>query len=157
MAVTTQIYCPFPKLRDPRWAVEQAKKVRDHRPKFSGGWTLLGLAYYRRGEAGGGGADWEEAAAALERATELRKRGEVAALNYSGSDAHDDFGLAMAYARLRREDKDPVAYYNRAVAWMDRYRPQDVGLRLLRAEAAGLLGVDDRPGPGPAGPAAGTR
>ena len=57
------------------------------------------------------------------------------------SDGLDGFVLAMAY--WRAGDKDKAArWYDRTAAWMEKHQPDRRDLRLIRAEAAALLGRD---------------
>jgi hypothetical protein len=57
-----------------------------------------------------------------------------------GGDSTDFFFLAMAHWQLGEKDK-ARAWYDQAVAWMDKNRPQDAELKRFRAEAAALLGL----------------
>jgi hypothetical protein len=68
--------------------------------------------------------------AALDESVRLRK----------GGDAFDWLYLALAHAKLGRPD-EARRWYDRAARWMDTAPPRDAALRLLRAEAAGLLGL----------------
>jgi tetratricopeptide (TPR) repeat protein/serine/threonine protein kinase len=113
--------CLESKLRDPRRAVELAKKATQLEPKNAIYWNALGLAQYR---AGG----FREALAALEKSMELRK----------GGNSHDWFVLAMAHWQFG--DKDQARqWYHRAVQWMEKNAPQSDELRRFRAEAAELM------------------
>jgi hypothetical protein len=57
----------------------------------------------------------------------------------------DFFFLAMAHWQLGEKD-EARKYYDKAVAWMDKNKPDDEELRRFRAEAAALLGVPDGAG-----------
>src|SRR5262249_19575922 len=57
-----------PKLRDPRLAVEHAKRVVELRPTDDDAWQVLGWAQYRSG-------DWPESIQALEKSCKLQKGG----------------------------------------------------------------------------------
>jgi uncharacterized protein HemY len=112
-------------LRDPKRAVALATKAVELAPKVRLIWNTLGAAHYRAG-------DWKAAITALERSMELRQ----------GGDAFDWFFLAMA--RWQVGDKEQARqWYDKAVLWMERNRPQDDELRRFRAEAAALLGIKD--------------
>jgi hypothetical protein len=50
----------------------------------------------------------------------------------------------MARWRLGQRD-EARAWYDKAVAWMEKNQPKDEGLRRFRAEAATLLGLADLP------------
>jgi hypothetical protein len=80
------------------------------------------VARYRHG-------DDKEAIADLEESMRLRK----------GGDSFDWFFLAMAHWRLGDRD-EARTWFDRAVKWMDKHRPQNIELRHFRAEAEALLG-----------------
>jgi tetratricopeptide (TPR) repeat protein len=96
-------------------------------------WThlhTLGLAAVRAG-------DWDTAANALQQA-----------VTFTGGGAYNTFLLAMTYWHQGNR-KDARLMYDRAVAWMDKNKPDDSELGQFRAEAAALLGVPCRkPGTG---------
>jgi tetratricopeptide (TPR) repeat protein len=118
--------CPDSKFREPRQAVEAAKKALELRPNEGNHWNTLGVARYRAG-------DCKAAIAALERSMQLRK----------GGDSSDWFFLAMAHWQLG--DKDQARkWYDQAVRWTEKNRPNDEELRRFRTEAAGLLGVSEK-------------
>jgi tetratricopeptide (TPR) repeat protein len=119
--------CPVAELRDPAGAVACARKAVGLSPKAGDHWNTLGVALYRAG-------DWKEAVAALQKSMDLRK----------GGDSNDWFFLAMAQWQLG--DKEQACkWYDQAVQWMEKHKPQDEELRRFRAEAAALLKVEDRP------------
>ena len=60
-----------------------------------------------------------------------------------GGNAFQWFFLAMAHWRLGEKDR-ARQWYDRAVAWMDRHAPNDGNLRSFRAEAAELLGLNEK-------------
>jgi tetratricopeptide (TPR) repeat protein len=93
--------CPEVKLRDPKLAVERARKAVEMAPKDGRYWTTLGMAYYRAG-------DWNSAVAALDKAVELRL----------GGDAADWLFLAMAHQKLGKGDEARQAYH-RAMRWLE--------------------------------------
>jgi tetratricopeptide (TPR) repeat protein len=115
--------CPDVKLRDPDHAVKHAKKAVELAPGHGGFWNTLGVAQYRKG-------DWKAAVAALNKSIQLRK----------GGDSTDFFFLAMAQWQLNEKDK-ARAWYERAVAWMDKHNPQNKELKRFREEATALLGL----------------
>jgi hypothetical protein len=83
----------------------------------------LGVAQYRSG-------DWKAAVEALMKSVQLRQ----------GGDSFDFFFLAMAHWQLNEKEK-ARAGYDRAVAWMDKNRPEDEELKRFRAEATALLSL----------------
>jgi tetratricopeptide (TPR) repeat protein len=107
----------------PKRAVALATKAVELTPTAGNNWNTLGVAHYRAG-------DWKAAVTALEKAMKLRE----------GGDAFDWFFLAMAHWQLG-DKKQARQWYDKAVPWMDKNRPQDDELRRFRAEAADLLGV----------------
>jgi Flp pilus assembly protein TadD len=118
--------CPDERLRNPRQAVEHARKAVELMPGMYGFWNTLGVAHYRNGE-------WQAAVEALTKSIELGK-GENAAFDF--------FVLAMAHERLG-DKKQARTWYDQAVAWMDQHKPKDEELLRFRAEAAALLGVKE--------------
>jgi tetratricopeptide (TPR) repeat protein/serine/threonine protein kinase len=117
--------CPDAKLRDPKRAVELAKKAVTLAPNEGNSWNTLGVAHYRAGQ-------WQRAVGALKKSMDLRK----------GGDSCDWLFLAMAHWQLGEKDQ-AQQWYDRAVQWMDKNRPTDEELRRFRAEAAELLQVKD--------------
>lgn len=57
-----------------------------------------------------------------------------------GGDSSDFFFLAMAHWQLNEKDK-ARAWYEQAVAWMDKHKPQDQELKRFRDETTALLGL----------------
>jgi Flp pilus assembly protein TadD len=110
-------------LRDPGQAVAHAKKAVELRPGSGSYWNTLGTAQYRNGE-------WKAAVEALMKSVQLRK----------GGDSFDFFFLALAQWQLGEKDK-ARAWYDRAVAWMDKNNPHDEELKRFRVEATALLGL----------------
>jgi serine/threonine protein kinase/tetratricopeptide (TPR) repeat protein len=119
--------CPDAKLRDPKRAVELAKKVVELTPAEGTYWNTLGACYYRSG-------DFKAGIEALEKSMKLR----------AGGDSNDWFFLAMAHRQLGRQD-EARKWYDQAVAWMDRHQPRNAEMRRFRAEAAELLGLRKPP------------
>ena len=71
----------------------------------------------------------------------------------SGGDAFDWYFLAMAHKQLGNQE-EARQWYQKAVAWTQTNKPDDVELRRFQAEAAALLGVTlpaVEPAPEPAG------
>jgi tetratricopeptide (TPR) repeat protein/tRNA A-37 threonylcarbamoyl transferase component Bud32 len=114
--------CLDVKLRDPGQAVAHAKKAVELAPSGDF-WNTLGVAQYRNGE-------WKAAVEALRKSVQLRQ----------GGDSFDFFFLAMAHWQLGEKDK-ARAWYDKAVASMDKTRPQDEELKRFRVEATALLGL----------------
>ena len=90
-------------------------------------WNTLGVAHYRA-------ENWQEAIAALNKAEQLAQ-GKHSAWNV--------FFLAMAHWRLG-EKEQAHKEYGQAAAWMEKNEPRNEELRRFRAEAAELLGVEEK-------------
>jgi tetratricopeptide (TPR) repeat protein/serine/threonine protein kinase len=114
---------PDAKFRDPRRAVELARKAVELAPKEGGYWNTLGVAHYRA-------ADWKAAIAALAKSMELRRAG----------DSFDWFFLAMAHWQLG-DKKGARKWYDQAVQWMEKNQPKNEELWRFRAEAEKLMEV----------------
>jgi tetratricopeptide (TPR) repeat protein len=121
------VNCPVPELQDPVRAVKLARKAVEKSPQASYPqpfWGTLGVAYYRAG-------NWAAAIAAL--------------AEFDAGDANDffpashDFFLAMGHWQSG-EKEVARRWFDRAVEWMEKNRPQDEELLRFRAEAAELLG-----------------
>jgi WD40 repeat protein/serine/threonine protein kinase/tetratricopeptide (TPR) repeat protein len=119
--------CPEVKFWDASKAVAQAKKAVELTPTEGGHWNTLGAAHYRAGE-------WKAAVEALSKSDELLK-GDIMSFNA--------FFLAMAHWQLGEKDK-AQQWYEKAVQWMDQKDPKNDELRRFRAEAAELLGVQEK-------------
>ena len=89
-------------------------------------WNTLGVAQYRAGQ-------FKETVATLTKSMELR----------SGGDAYDWFFLAMAHWQLKNQD-EARKWYDKAVEWMEKNKPDDEELLRFRAEAAELLGIAEK-------------
>jgi tetratricopeptide (TPR) repeat protein/serine/threonine protein kinase len=118
--------CPESRLRDPRHAVELARKAVQLGPKIGSYWKTLGVAHYRAG-------DQKEAIAALEKSMALGK----------GGDGLDWFFLAMAQWQLGHKD-EARTWYDKAVAWMDMNQADNEDLRGCRAEAEEVLRLEKK-------------
>jgi uncharacterized protein HemY len=110
-----------PRLRDAALAIRLAKQAVKAGPKSANYRNTLGVALYRNG-------DYKAAATELETAVSLR----------GGGDSDDWFFLAMAHRHLGERDK-AQSFFDRAVQWMDKYKPHDDQLRRFRTEAEALL------------------
>jgi len=111
---------PDPKIRDPKRAVELARKAVDLQ-STADHWNTLGAALYRAGE-------WNAAVEALNKSSELRK----------GGDGWDWFFLAMAHWQLGDKDK-AREWRDKATDWMDKNQTANEELRRFRAEAEQLM------------------
>ena len=89
-------------------------------------WQTLAWAQYRAG-------DWKSAVAAMKKVKELGSAG----------DSVEWFLLAMAHWQLVQKD-EARKWYEQAIAWMDKNQPANKELGRFRAEAAELLGVNDK-------------
>jgi tetratricopeptide (TPR) repeat protein len=114
---------PDVKARDPKLAVESARKAVELDPKKGDYWNTLGAAEYRAGNC-------QETIAALEKAMKLRK----------GGDSFDWFFLAMAHWRLSNQE-DARKWYHQAVEWMEKNQPKNAELRRFHAEASNILEI----------------
>jgi tetratricopeptide (TPR) repeat protein len=113
-----------PKSRDPARAVELAKEVVHHSPKFAEKWTTLGVAYYRAG-------DCKAAINALENSQKLAP---------GRFDTVNRLFLAMACWQLG-DKENGRQWYTGALASIDKAPHIDPELLRFRAEAAKLLGM----------------
>jgi eukaryotic-like serine/threonine-protein kinase len=116
--------CPNAKFRDPRRAVQLAKKAVELAPNKGMYCNTLGAAHYRA-------SDWQAAVNTLNKSMELR----------NGGDSYDWFFLAMAHWQLSNKD-EARKLYDRAVQWMDENDAKNEELRRFRAEAAELLEIE---------------
>jgi tetratricopeptide (TPR) repeat protein len=112
-----------PRSRKPREAIASAERAVMLAPNNAYTWRGLGAARYRSG-------DYQAAIAALDKARSLRK----------GGDSFDWFFLAMAHGQLGDRDK-ARRWYDSAVSWMEKHRPESEVLQRLRAEAEKLLEI----------------
>jgi superkiller protein 3 len=118
--------CPDVKLRDADRAVELASKASLLWPKQGTHWLTLGAARYRV-------RDWKAATVALDMSMVLR----------NGGDSNEWFFLAMAHWQQGNK-ADARKWYDKGVEWMDKNQPENKELRRFRAEAAELLGVEEK-------------
>jgi len=106
---------------NPKEGLALARKAVALEPNEWGYLNTLGVAAFRA-------SDWETAAKVFHQAT-----------TFTGGGAYDFFFLAMTYWHQGKE-QEAREMYNRAVAWMEKNKPDDTELRKFRAEAAALLG-----------------
>ncbi len=116
--------CPEQEFRDPVRAVELAKRAVQLAPEKASIWNTLGVAQYRAG-------DWDAAIDALEKSLELQS-----------DNGFDFFFLAMAHWQLGEKD-EVRQWYEKAVEWMEKNKPEDEELRRFRAEAEELMGPSE--------------
>ncbi len=116
---------PVEQFRDPTWAVEYARKAVELAPQDGNNWNTLGVAFYSAGE-------WKSAIESLEKSTQLRK----------GGDSWDFLFLAMAHWQLGHKD-EARKRYDQAADWMKKNPSQYAELLRFRAEAAGILGIEN--------------
>jgi serine/threonine protein kinase/WD40 repeat protein len=109
-----------PEDRDPKQAVELARKATALRPYNSNYWNTLGAALAAAGA-------WQEALQSLEKAVEL-----------GGGTAYDWYYLAMAHHRLGRPAQARL-WYDQAVRATEKDRSKEEELGRLRAEAEKVL------------------
>jgi hypothetical protein len=121
---------PDATLRNPKHAVELARRAVDLTPHDGNSWNTLGVAYYRA-------ESWKEAIEALQKSTKLQQ----------GGTAFDFFFLAMAHHKLGN-GQEARRCYDQALAWieknctgLDRSPTQAQELRRFRTEAEDVLGI----------------
>jgi serine/threonine protein kinase len=128
-----------PRLRNPTLAVELAGKATRRAPKVGRFWNTLGVAQYRA-------RNWDAAVTALARSVSLT----------AGGDGSDHFVLAVAHWQLAAAEpghrKASREWFRRGVEWMAKQEPAlkknepyAAQLHRLRAEAATLLGIQEKP------------
>jgi serine/threonine protein kinase len=127
--------CPQTQFRNAARAVPLARKAVALYDQCPSTWNTLGVACYRAG-------DWQGAVRALERSMKLS----------SGGVSFDWFFLAMAHWQLGHK-RQARQWYDKAVQKSEKYGVTMEPLAPYRAEAAALLGIDDkepnnRPGKG---------
>jgi tetratricopeptide (TPR) repeat protein len=124
--------CPDPKFRDPRRAVRLAQQATSHTPPpnmtVGSYWHTLGVAYYRAG-------NWKQTLEALEKGFDLQQ----------SAAGWDWFFQAMAHWQLGNRD-EARRCYDLADYAIGMFGPtyQNEELRRFRAEAAELLGLNER-------------
>jgi WD40 repeat protein/serine/threonine protein kinase/Tfp pilus assembly protein PilF len=120
----------------PEWprVLALAEKAAKSDPKSFQYQVTLGAALYRAGRL-------EEAAQRLAEADRLPKEPSE---RLRSSPAYDWFFLAMAHWQLGQKD-EARKWYDKAAAWMEQNKPKDADLLRFRAEAAELLGIEEKP------------
>jgi hypothetical protein len=113
--------CPDESERQPRDALDYARRAVERQPDAGEYWNTLGVAHYRA-------ENWSEATKALKHSMELRNDG----------DSFDWFFLAMIESRLGHPEPARL-WYDKAVEWFHHYRPGDRELWEFQVEAARVL------------------
>lgn len=116
--------------RDPKRAVELAKKAVELDPSRATFHNTLGVAQYRAGQ-------WEAAIASLKESLELQGD------NHKGN-SFDFFFLAMAHWQLGNQ-AEARQWYVKGVESMKESQPDNEEITRFRAEAAELFGVTETP------------
>jgi eukaryotic-like serine/threonine-protein kinase len=133
---------PEAKFRNPKRAVELAKRALDVLPKEGNYWNTLGAAHYRAG-------NWKDAVAALENSCKLQAGGT--------GDCGQWIVMSLAHGKLANEKELPEQerdwHKTEARRWYDQATkqisseavegdPVAQAIRAFRVEAAELLGVE---------------
>jgi serine/threonine protein kinase len=119
--------CPDAQVRDATRSLKLAHRAVELQPRADHIWNTLGLAHYRAG-------DWRASILALEKSMQL------AAGKIEGARQESFQAFFLALAHWQQGDKEQAGrWYDRAIAWMDKYRPHDPELQCFRAEAAGVM------------------
>jgi uncharacterized protein HemY len=122
-----------PTIRNPERAVGLARRAVELAPDQYDIRVTLGMACSRTG-------DWSEAVRALEKGLALPPW----RTTIGNDNASTWLYLAMAHSQLGHAQK-ARSWYDKAAEWMDKNAGWDEGLWGLRAEAAELLGIKERP------------
>jgi hypothetical protein len=117
--------CRNTELRDPRAAVEHARRAVELEPKQGNYWNTLGVAYCRDGQ-------WDLAKDALNQSMKLRGDG----------DSFDWFFLALVDFKQGHKAQ-AQAWFEKAVNWHEQFSPDDEELRRFHVEVARELGVPE--------------
>jgi eukaryotic-like serine/threonine-protein kinase len=112
---------PDTTVRNPRKALEMAQEAVKRAPTKDDYWNTLGAAHYRLG-------NYQAALPALAKSMDLRKGGE----------ATDWFFLSMIHQHLGHKD-EAREWFDKAVVWTEKEKPNDKELRYLQGEAAELI------------------
>jgi tetratricopeptide (TPR) repeat protein len=121
------VTCTDPQLRDLQLSLQHAQQAVDLNPKEGSHWNTLGVAHYRNGQ-------YEEAVAALTKASELNK----------GAQMIDLLCLGMAYWQLQ-DQETAQHWYQEAIRGMDEDASDDAELQPFREEAERLLRATTSP------------
>jgi len=133
--------CPHPAVRDALKAVELATSSPPDQ-RDADAWRTLGAAQYYAGNA-------QDAIDALNKSIVLRTGDKaLGALNRfielrTRDKCLDWFFLAMAQQQLDKKE-DARRFYDRATEWMEKNKPGNPDLRRFRAEAAKVLGIEEK-------------
>jgi len=114
--------CPMSQLLDPSRAATLARQAVQLAPELPVCWTTLGVAQYRLGEPAA-------AVEALLKAMELE---------YDGNPRQWLF-LAMAHSQTGNREQARL-WYDKTVAWIEKYHPADETLDRFRTEAELVIG-----------------
>jgi tetratricopeptide (TPR) repeat protein/serine/threonine protein kinase len=120
------VTCTDAKLRNAARAIELAEIAVKLDPKKRTYRNTLGVAHYRAG-------NWKEASVAIEQSMAMAK----------GGDSFDWFFLAMIHFQLGETDA-ARDWYSRAVEWMEGARSTNEELQSFQAEAAQLIGIEEK-------------
>jgi tetratricopeptide (TPR) repeat protein len=115
--------CEDLRLRRVDRALELANQALKQAPRDAATWTTVGVAEYRAGH-------WQAAADALQKSSDLKYY----------RVARTGFFRVMAHWQLGQKG-EARRWYDKAVEWMEKNRPQDKELRRFRAEAEELMGL----------------
>lgn len=118
--------CRDANLRDPKTAIEAAKKAVESAPNNGRYLNMLGLAHYRNG-------DWQQCLDAVRKATVYRQR----------DNSFDHFCLAMANHKSGEMAEATTAFEQAENAEFMKENQGNLELIRLRAEAAELLKSDE--------------
>ena len=110
--------------RGTRRAGQESRRARTETRNI---WNTLGVALYRAGE-------WKSAIEALTKSMVLLP---------GQNESFNTLFLAMAHGQLGDKPQGH-SWYDKAVKWMDKNQPKDEELIRFRAEAAALLGVNEK-------------
>jgi len=110
--------------REPKRAVDLAKRAVAFEPENGGWWNTLGVAHHRA-------TNWTSSIEAATKSMELMK---------GQAEAFNTFTLAMAHWQLGHRE-EARKWYDKAVQWREKNAPKDAELRSFYAEATQLLGV----------------
>jgi serine/threonine protein kinase/tetratricopeptide (TPR) repeat protein len=125
--------CADARFREPLLAVELARRAVELAPVKGAYWNTLGVAHYRAGNS-------KAAIPALEKSLRLQ-----------GHNSWDWFFLAMARRQLC-DRAEAGRLHEKAIRWMERFKPKDEELLRFRSEAAALMGSPEPRAPAASAP-----
>jgi tetratricopeptide (TPR) repeat protein/serine/threonine protein kinase len=117
--------CPVPEHRNPRRAVELARKFVELTSRSPWSLQLLGWSEYRAGH-------WQASIEALEESCKLQRNNQ--------GDPFQWYFIAMAHWQLGHQE-EARKWYHRSVRWMESYNLTSEEALAFHAEAAGVLGI----------------